>query len=322
MEQIDLFAAVDTAPKKKRPSPKAKPGKPYWKKTHQERWEEFNRSRPEVYTEIRRLAVDDFQAGHRRLSIGYLAESARRNLTGTGTKDAEGYQFSPRHRRAETRGGAANAGAPVRDARTAVGVIPLCASCVERDATTTTEIDGRTFQVCTGCVAEVADTGQVYEPTDLSDGFVMPGPGDTSYTTRNAIVAAVRRLGLAATQDICEALGINPSSGHATSISQALHRMVKRGDLHREWQDSTRPGRGGIYSVPRHVPSVIEPIKDRVAWMALDSLDETGKVRVAPLVKASGGSRALVLSVLHQLGCRRVPGRWEWTLPGEVRMAD
>ena len=100
MEQSTIFDLADdlaALPTKGKRPPSRKPGKPYYKKTHAERFADFDRAHPEVYIEIRRLALQDLENGRKRSSIGYLAEQARRNLT-TPARDDEGFMVNNSHR--------------------------------------------------------------------------------------------------------------------------------------------------------------------------------------------------------------------------------
>lgn len=56
------------------------------RKSIEERCADFDREHPEVYAEIKRLALPARADGRRRLGIGFLAELARWNLT-TGARD-------------------------------------------------------------------------------------------------------------------------------------------------------------------------------------------------------------------------------------------
>lgn len=58
-----------------------------------ERCETFDRAHPEVYTELRRLALEAVRRGRRRLAIAQLVEVARWNLN-TDARDAEGFKVN------------------------------------------------------------------------------------------------------------------------------------------------------------------------------------------------------------------------------------
>jgi hypothetical protein len=59
----------------------------------EERCAEFDRQFPEVYDEIKRLALKDYADGRRHSTMGWLAETARRHLV-TPARDAEGFKIN------------------------------------------------------------------------------------------------------------------------------------------------------------------------------------------------------------------------------------
>lgn len=93
----DQFLMFDEAPpaqpKRKRPSDTQKSERPLWKKTIEERCADFDAKCPEVYKEIRRLAIAALQSGKKRIGIGHLVEVARWNLETNG-RDPEGYKLN------------------------------------------------------------------------------------------------------------------------------------------------------------------------------------------------------------------------------------
>jgi hypothetical protein len=96
-EQVSLFEEVKPAPTRRLPTP-AKPGvKPFSRQTWDERCADFDRAHPEVYAEIRRLAVEAYQQGRKRIGIGHLVEVARWNLS-SAAKDGDGYKVNNSYR--------------------------------------------------------------------------------------------------------------------------------------------------------------------------------------------------------------------------------
>lgn len=63
------------------------------RKSIEERCSDFDREHPEVYAEIKRLALQALADGRKRIGIGFLAELARWNLT-TGARDGKGYKLN------------------------------------------------------------------------------------------------------------------------------------------------------------------------------------------------------------------------------------
>lgn len=63
----------------------------------EERCADFDREHPEVYAEIKRLALQAHADGRRRIGIGFLAELARWHLT-TNARDAEGLKVNNDYR--------------------------------------------------------------------------------------------------------------------------------------------------------------------------------------------------------------------------------
>lgn len=60
----------------------------------EDRCAEFDRDHPEVYAELRRLALEAVGRGRRRLGIAQLVEVARWNLSTTARDDEDGYEVN------------------------------------------------------------------------------------------------------------------------------------------------------------------------------------------------------------------------------------
>lgn len=116
---------------------------------------------------------------------------------------------------------------------------PTCRLCGGRDATTETDLDGRTVPACGTCLAGV-DVAPEHEVVHLEDLRV---------STR-AVAIARRRPGLTA-GEICELLDVRPASRAADpetrrlydAIIQQLSRAVKAGALRAEVLDPDEPRR-------------------------------------------------------------------------------
>ena len=67
------------------------------RKSIEERCAEFDAAHPEVYAEIRWLALDAHARGRQRLGIGFLAELARWNLT-SSARDGDGFKLNNDYR--------------------------------------------------------------------------------------------------------------------------------------------------------------------------------------------------------------------------------
>lgn len=89
----DLFAWADANGSPAALAEQAEPER----KSIEERCAEFDAAHPEVYAEIKRLALDAHARGRRRLGIGFLAELARWNLT-TDAHDGEGFKVNSDYR--------------------------------------------------------------------------------------------------------------------------------------------------------------------------------------------------------------------------------
>lgn len=83
-------SVLESTPKRTRRAPR----KP---RTIEERCAAFDREHPEVYAELRRLAIEAARAGRSRLGIAQLVEVARWNLE-TGARDAAGYKLNNDYR--------------------------------------------------------------------------------------------------------------------------------------------------------------------------------------------------------------------------------
>lgn len=88
-DATDLFAWADANGSPEALGGQAEPER----KSIKERCAEFDAAHPEVYAEIKRLALDAHARGRRRLGIGFLAELARWNLT-TDARDGEGFKYN------------------------------------------------------------------------------------------------------------------------------------------------------------------------------------------------------------------------------------
>lgn len=82
MTQLDLVLANPEAPPREL--------------TIEERCAAFDRANPEVYAELRRLALEAVRAGRRRLAIAQLVEVARWNLETAARSD--GYKLNNSYR--------------------------------------------------------------------------------------------------------------------------------------------------------------------------------------------------------------------------------
>jgi hypothetical protein len=180
---------------------------------------------------------------------------------------------------------------------------PTCALCGGRDATGVTDYEHRTIPACAECLTPPDDPGD-YEPTDLIERAEPPSEVTrNTFATRNAIVEAIRRMSEpATTRDVCEALGIKPGTLSANAISNCLGRLVRRGELHREW---IRPGDkrgGGLYTIAPKVVRVREVTSDKIRQRVLDDLEERGEVIVPEVAKRTGAHPDTVSRVLGALG--------------------
>lgn len=72
------------------------------RRTIEERCADFDAAHPEVYAEIRRLALAAYRAGRRRIGIGQLVEVVRWNLA-TDAADEDGYKVNNDYRAAWAR---------------------------------------------------------------------------------------------------------------------------------------------------------------------------------------------------------------------------
>lgn len=104
MNQLDMFAPPAQVPTKRtrRERVAAVEAKRPRRRTIEERCADFDAAHPEVDAEIRRLAIEAFQQGRRRIGIGLLVEVARWNLE-TSARDGQGYKLNNDYRRSWSR---------------------------------------------------------------------------------------------------------------------------------------------------------------------------------------------------------------------------
>ena len=73
------------------------PAPPDREPTIEERCAEFDRDHPEVYAELRRLALHAVRSGRKRPAIAQLVEVARWNLE-SAARDGDGYKLNNSYR--------------------------------------------------------------------------------------------------------------------------------------------------------------------------------------------------------------------------------
>jgi hypothetical protein len=118
-EQVSLFGGGESSPVRRAPS-KPKRTRTGKVKTIESRFIDFDAKYPEVYEELRRLAIQLRGEGRKRIGIGEIYEVARYNLR-TTAKDDEGFKLNNDFRS--------------RYSRKLIAEIPQLAPCFEMRAT-------------------------------------------------------------------------------------------------------------------------------------------------------------------------------------------
>lgn len=138
---------------------------------------------------------------------------------------------------------------------------PLCAICADREATTITDWEcesgaTRTIVACWPCLSPVPDPPEEYEPVDLADRVApdrISARRCNDHGTREAVLAAVARLGEATTADIVATLKIVGDKARDT-VGKTISRLYRAGLLVGRDLYPGSPNAGRVYAVAKEQP--------------------------------------------------------------------